>query len=196
MPRTGLTAKALREKALDTAEKIICKTGAGKFRLTDVARRLEVSHAALYKHFADKESLLDGVSRRWLDGIDRELAAIAAKTSTTGERLTNWFLALHRLKRQKILSEPELYAVFGTAADRMRPFVENHLRTAIQQLESMISSGMDNGELRKGDPKAVAMLLFEATAAFHHPRLVHEGIHRDRTKALKSILSTLIAGLR
>ncbi len=196
MPRTGLDSRALQNKALDTAERLICQQGSDRLRLSDVARKLGITHAALYNHFADREALLDAVSRRWLERIDAELARIAGKNRSAESRVTEWFLALHRLKREKILAAPELYRAFEHSAQKNRPFIQTHLRTAMNQLRAIVQQGMVNGEIKRGDPTDVAMLLFEATAAFHHPRLVLENISSDRTPVMKRLIRTLMAGLR
>ena len=98
MPRTGWTPEELKQKALDAAELVIRKSGFERTKLTDVARDLGISHAALYKHFASKEELLDGVTGRWLEQLDRALEAVTRGPGTVPERLKTWFLTLHRLK--------------------------------------------------------------------------------------------------
>jgi AcrR family transcriptional regulator len=195
VPKTGLDSATLQSRALDTAEKLICQLGPDRLRLTDIARALGISHAALYKHFTDKEAVMDAVSKRWLDGIDSELARVTARNKSAESRLIDWFTALHRLKRKKILNDPELYSAFDMATQKMRPFVQIHLKTALAQLTSIVEEGMHNGEL-KGHANDVAMILFEGTAAFHHPRLVKETIQLDRLPALRRLLKTLITGLR
>ncbi len=196
MPRTGLTAAELHARALDVAEEEIRRVGAGRLRLTDVARRLELSHAALYKHFRDKESLLDAISERWLHRVEAELGRIAEKEKKTAQvRLNEWFLTLHRLKREKVSLDPELYRAFDMAAEKARPFVLAHLETSFAQLERIVADGMAEGYLRCRTASRGALILFEGTMAFHHPRLVLDRILEDRVPALKAVLKTLLAGM-
>ena len=70
MPRTGLTASEIRQKAIDATMARMREDGFDKVRLTDIARELGLSHAALYAHFADRTALLDAVSEQWLSAID------------------------------------------------------------------------------------------------------------------------------
>lgn len=58
-----------------------------------------------------------------------------------------------------------------------------------------VSEGMHRGELAAGDSLQVARLLFEATLAFHHPRLVAESLEQSREAALLSLLAVLFRGL-
>ena len=70
MPKTGLTAAEIRDKALDVTIEQIRRYGFDKVRLVDIAKDLGVSHAALYTHFADRGALLDAVSERWLNALE------------------------------------------------------------------------------------------------------------------------------
>jgi len=195
MPRTGLTQDELRRAALDAAEGAIRRYGIDKSRLVDVARRLGVSHSALYKLFPDKDALMDAVSDRWLKDVETELEAIANRKAPAAKRLREWFARLHLLKREKVEGDPELYAAFDVAATRARPFIERHLQVMREQLERMLAQGMATGEFRRGDPKATAQALFAGTAAFHHPRFVLEHIAQDRVPQLRKVLGLLLAGL-
>lgn len=48
-----------KEKILKTAEKIVSKVGIEKARLSDVAKELGVTHAALYKYFNNQDDLFE-----------------------------------------------------------------------------------------------------------------------------------------
>ncbi|MDV6235884.1 TetR/AcrR family transcriptional regulator [Leptospira ellisii] len=195
MPRTGLTPEELYNKTLDAAEDEIRRNGVERLKLTDIARDLNVSHAALYKLFLDKQALLDEVSKRWLDRIDRTLERISDKEEPVDSVLTEWFLTLHSMKREKVLSDPKLFGAFNLSSEKTRPFVVNHLTTMFRLLEKLVSKGMESGRFRCADSREGAKILFEGTAAFHHPRIVLERIEEERVPALKAVLKTLLDGL-
>ena len=52
----------LRRALLDAALQLLGEPGAGEVTLREVARRAGVTHAAPYRHFTNKEALLDAVS--------------------------------------------------------------------------------------------------------------------------------------
>lgn len=195
MPRTGLTPEELKQKALDAAELVIRKSGFDRSRLTDVARDLGVSHAALYKHFASKEELLDAVTQRWLERIDAALAAVCQGRESVKERLHAWFTTLHRLKREKVMADPELYQAFNTSSMRELPSISGHMATMRAQLEALVGEGIRAGELAPGDRSRIAAMLFEGTMAFHHPRLVLDSLAADRSADLSELLDLLLKGL-
>lgn len=194
MPRTGFTAEKVRSEAVKAAESRIRRHGFDKIRLVDVAAELGVSHAALYNHFPDKSALLDCVSEKWLETVDQTLAEIARKDEPPLKLIVKWFLVLHRLKRQKVLRDPELYRAFDFAAGQSRPFIVAHLKQTHDQLLSLVERALKSKQI-KGRAEEIVQLLFESTMAFHHPRLVAENIHAHRERILKRTVETVLRGL-
>ncbi len=90
MPRTGLTSEQLKAKAIDCAIAQMKLVGFQRVTLSDIAKDLGVSHAALYGHFADKSALFDAVSERWLLKIDAE-----QETLCTAKRVMTHFTGWH-----------------------------------------------------------------------------------------------------
>ncbi|TGL64038.1 TetR family transcriptional regulator [Leptospira sarikeiensis] len=196
MPKTGLKPEELQEKVLDAAELEIRRNGVERLKLTDVARNLNLSHAALYKHFADKEALLDSISRRWLDRIDIALENISLKVTSVESRIEEWLVTLHQMKREKVQSDPRIYTAFNISSEKTRPVIQNHIQTMYDQLERMVQEGMDSGLFFCNTAKEGAKIIFEGTVAFHHPRMVFERISEDRVDFLKAVLNALLTGLK
>lgn len=188
MPRTGLTADELRDAALDAALLIMRDKGYGKTRMTDVARSLGVSHAALYGHFADKAALLEGVIARWLAEAEAEVAVALARPDPPREKIANWFLLRYRIKRQRALSDPEPYMAYVFASRGGTPFVAAHRARLHSELADLLAKADLGGE-------AEAALLLEAMAAFHHPSLIAAWAQTDRAPVLLEVLEIVLRGL-
>lgn len=65
----------LRRALLDTALQILREERNWDFTLRELARRAGVSHAAPYKHFADKQDLLSAVAALGFDALRRQMQA-------------------------------------------------------------------------------------------------------------------------
>ena len=74
-----------RERILDTAEDVIRRFGPAKATVSDVARALGVSHAAVYRHVATKAELRDLVVGRWVETTMPALRDVVALTGTGPE---------------------------------------------------------------------------------------------------------------
>jgi AcrR family transcriptional regulator len=196
MPKTGLTSEAIREKALRITEDKIRRFGFEKFYLTDIARELKVSHAALYNHFPDKAALLDAISERWLTHIDDELGRIAAKKSSPLKLIQAWFQKYHALKLEKVLKDIELFKCFNADLEIIKPYVGRHLQTVHGQLASLVNRAIATREIVKANPEKITDLLLEATMSFHHPRMVLERKGEKRAARLRDLVAVMLKGLR
>lgn len=195
MPKTGLTSEELIEKALIITEEKIRYHGFEKFRLTDLAKELNVSHAALYNHFPNKSALLDAISERWLTQMDNNLENIVTKQISPSKLITEWFLQYHKLKREKVLKDPELFKSFNMAAELEKPFILNHLLTLNKQLLTLVQRAVIAGEIHNESPEKIVELLLEATVSFHHPRMVLDHKDENREPLLQRIIEVLLGGL-
>jgi AcrR family transcriptional regulator len=195
LAKTGLTSEEIKEKALQITEEKIRYHGFEKFRLTDLAKELKVSHAALYNHFKDKSALLDAISERWLTQMDNILECITKKKTSPSKLIIEWFLKYHELKREKVLKDPELFKSFNMAAELEKPFILNHLHNINQQLLDLVELAVEAGEINGESPVKLVEILLEATVSFHHPRMVLDHKDEKREMLLQKIVEVLLSGL-
>jgi AcrR family transcriptional regulator len=195
MPKTGLTATELRDKAIDITIDQMRRYGFDRVRLVDIAKTLGVSHAALYTHFADRGALLDAVSERWINALEVSLQAICRKDKDPVAKIHEWFQKLHSAKRDKFLNDPELYKSFNAAAEHRKQFYTSHLAHANRQLTVLVEQAAAQGKLDKYPVGRTVALLLEATSGFHNPNLVAQHVHEKREQLLKQLLDVSIDGL-
>ena len=190
MARTGLTGDELKARAVDVAGGRIRLVGYDKFRLSDVARDMGISHAALYAHFADKAALLDAVTEQWVSEVGREVGGMVSSADEPGDRIIEWFVRLYRMKRAKALDDPELHRAFGVAAELNKSFVTAHLLSLFDQLSALLT------EAGSKNPNEDARLMYKATAAFHHPVLVARAAQNDDEAELRHIVKIIWLGMQ
>lgn len=194
MPKTGLSSEEIKEKALQIAEEKIRAYSFEKFRLTDIAKELKISQAALYNHFPDKAALLDAISERWLAHMDNTLEHIANKEVPPRQLIVKWFLTYHQLKKEKVLKDPELYKSFNMAAELLKPFIIDHLDNLNRQLLMLVQKAIIAQEIHAKSPENVVQLLLESTISFHHPRMVLDHKDEKREGLLKQVVETMLEG--
>jgi AcrR family transcriptional regulator len=195
MPKTGLTATEIRDKAIDITIEQMRRCGFDRVRLVDIAKDLGVSHAALYSHFADRGALLDAVSERWVNALEISLEAICRKDKDPVAKIHEWFQKLYSAKREKVLNDPELYKSFNAAAEQRKEFYTSHLTHAYSQLTRLVEEAVAKKKLAKYPVARTVVLLLEATAGFHDPNLVAQRVHEKREPLLKQVLDVVINGL-
>lgn len=195
MPRTGLTAEQIKEKAIEATLTKMREVGFEKVRLTDIAKELKVSHAALYTHFKDKSDLLDAVSKIWLDKLDETLESICREPRDPREKIHAWALAIHRAKLEKVRLDPELYNAFDIASQQVKPFVKRHLENLHRQLSGLVGEAIAKKKLSNADPEAMTEVLSASMLAFHHPRLVANYMEEEREPLLRRVIDSVLKGL-
>lgn len=196
MVRRIYSDEELRARAVAAAEELLRRHGPQKTRLVDVAKAIKVSHSVLYRVFPDREALMDAVSARWLTCIDDELGRIAAGDAAPDQRLRQWFHHLHHVKTVKFSQDPELWANYDIGAARTSPTVCGHLGIIRGQVAAILEAGIAIGMFPRVDIEDCVDLFFNATMAFHHPRLVVEEGARERRMELDRILDLMLDGLK
>ncbi len=195
MPRTGLNPSEIKEKAIEAAITQMRRHGFEKVRLVDIAKEVGVSHVALYSHFQDKTALLDLISERWLNEVDKAQDLLCAKEKDPLEKIQEWCLRLHQAKRTRVSQDPELYKAFDSASEKMKPFIVTHLENMNRQLLTLVKEAMAAKKIRKDSPEKVVSFLLESVVGFIHPKLVADHLKEKREPILKRNLEILFKGL-
>jgi AcrR family transcriptional regulator len=88
-PKSGYHHGDLREALLAAAEQLINEKGAENFSLADACRLAGVSTAAPYKHFRDRDQVLEEITARGFDTFAiRSMQAVEARGVGTLEGIT------------------------------------------------------------------------------------------------------------
>jgi AcrR family transcriptional regulator len=140
----------LRRALVDAALGLIARRGTGAVTLREVARYAGVSHAAPYRHFADKDALLAAVATEGFRALHDEMAAAAAAETTPRARFAATGVAYVRFAT----GQPAHYRVmFGgvtatpAGAD---PELQQAGHAAFGVLTDAIAACQQAGEVRPG----------------------------------------------
>lgn len=182
-----------KEQILDAAEDLLRRYGVAKTTVTDVARALGLSHAAVYKYFDTKAALQEAVAERWLARVSTPLGAIASGNGTAEKKLRDWMRTLVEIKRRKVLDDPEMFGTYHALAETAGGAVSRHVEELERQLAHIIREGMESGDFRVSDARNAAVAVFNATARFHHPHFVRQTPPQDAD--VTAVLDLLVAGL-
>ena len=149
----------LKAALVDGAVELIAERGVRRFSLAELSRRLGVSVAAPYRHFANRDELLAAVAVRALHAFGEALAARASENDPPEQRLAAMAAGYVRFSAE----QPARFGVvFGVGLDKKERNPE--LRRAYQQVEARLEAC--GAELCPGDSEAAEQLTdaIEATA--------------------------------
>jgi AcrR family transcriptional regulator len=162
----------LKERILQTTEKLLKRYGASKLSVVDVAREIGMSHGNVYRFFGSKAVLLGAISERWLCNVMTPLTVIANNKSPADVKLADWINRLRTIKRQRYLDEPEFFALYGEIAEQARDEVTRHIEHMLDMLQGIIEEGKAQGIFQVADSRMAAKAVLGATARLHHPAFV------------------------
>jgi AcrR family transcriptional regulator len=185
-----------RARILVTAEDVIRRFGPDKATVVDVARVLGVSHAAVYRHVADKAELRRLVVGRWAESTMPSLRAAVARPGPAPRRLRSLFDTLIAVKRHRAANDPELFAAYRTLAAAAKSVVAAHVEELVALAANVIRSGVEEGTFRAIDPMTAGRAVLHATSRFHHPAHAAEWSDPAIDAEYNEVWRLLMDGLR
>jgi AcrR family transcriptional regulator len=150
----------LKAALIDGAVTLIAERGIRGFSLAELSRRLGVTAAAPYRHFADRDELLAAVAVRALRAFGQALAAQAPRPDPPERRLAAMAASYVRFAAEQ---RALFSVVFGIGLDKKGRYPE--LRQAYEDVEDLLAACV--GELRPEDPEAARQLAGAIEAAAH-----------------------------
>jgi hypothetical protein len=120
----------------------------------------------------------------------------ADKTTPAPKRLKAWARALAEAKRKKVLSDPELFAVFKSIMADAHDVGEAHVAHLKDELADILRDGAKAGDWSVKSPGETATLILNATSRFHHPAMVQLDGGKSDLRELDALMDVLIAGLK
>jgi AcrR family transcriptional regulator len=141
----------LKAALVDGAFQLIVERGVRSFSLAELSRRLGVTVAAPYRHFASRDDLLAAVAVRALQAFREALAAQLSETDPPEQRVAAMAAGYVRFAAD----QPALFAVvFGIGLDRKQRYPQ--LREVYEDVEGLLAACV--AELCPDDPDGAEQL--------------------------------------
>ena len=178
----------LKSALVDAAIEVIAERGVRAFSLAEASRRLGVTTAAPYRHFADREALLVAVGVRGVS-VFAEMITDTAAAADTPERLLAATAGTYvRFAAQQ---RPLFDTIFNSGLDKSR---HPELLRAWEAVDAMLGGVVD---ICDGD-EAAAEALGEAVQASAHGYavLLIDGEYGDSAEAVDATAAKAVAAAR
>ncbi len=146
-PRTAAPRRL--PEIIDAAASVFASKGYHGASTQDIADRLGIRQASLYYYFESKESALELVCARGVDGYVERSRAIAAQPGSSVDKLRA--LVLQHLS--PMLDRPDYVRVFVTQRRFLPPERRRRIEVMARQYEAMVESVVADG-IRAGEFRA------------------------------------------
>lgn len=163
-----------RGRILEAAEELFRVYGYAKTTVADMAKKLGMSPANVYRFFASKQALVEALARRRLEAFEAEALAIVNGTGSAEARFVALVDFLQASTRERYLSEGKVHELVAAAMARSWPAVAEHVRHMAEILGRLIAEGVARGEFPPQDVEVAARCVQGALIAFTHPQVMAE----------------------
>lgn len=148
MSRKRLTSTMRQEQILDTTLEIIAEKGLAGVNTSEIAQRIGIVPSALYRHFENKDALIDALLDRTHSILFENVRKISMESSGASKNLRSLFL-LHIEFIRKNPGIPKLVfsdaAVFGSPERKKK--VIFIVRNYMNKLKEIAEKGIREGDL-------------------------------------------------
>jgi AcrR family transcriptional regulator len=166
-------ARAIAAAALE-----IRQIGPKRMTVSGVAGRLGMSHANLYRHFADKSALVDAVLAQSLRQIETRLTEIADGPDPADDKLERFLTTLTRAYDDVLKQDPAIFRLLAEPdAEAQEP--ERHSKRIAVLVGRIIEEGMITHLFAGTDAKRATTLLLDLAHRFIDPAAVLAGMTSD-----------------
>jgi AcrR family transcriptional regulator len=144
---------SLREALLETAFELVDEEGSSAVSMRALARAVEVSSAAPFRHFADRDALLSAVADKAAAELDRKIDEASAECS---DALTQ-FRAMTVAYVRYAAEHPALFDLIQSAASSFGGLLGGVNDERRLKLIALIYEGQNAGLIPDVDPELIAL---------------------------------------
>ncbi|GGI07251.1 TetR/AcrR family transcriptional regulator [Egicoccus halophilus] len=181
-----------REDLLAAAARCFVANGIRRTTMEDVAQQARAGKATLYRHFANKDALIDALLEREADRLDRRLRAAVDDHDDAPGRIEAAFVAgvtffvTHPVMTRGRDEEPGILLPRITANGG--PLVGRGL----ELFTDLLACGVASGELRRVDPPAGAEVIMRLMLSYFSIPPLH--VRVDDEDEARAFAHALVAG--
>jgi AcrR family transcriptional regulator len=184
-----------RDDLLAAAARRFVTVGIRRTTMEDIASEAGAGKATLYRHFANKDAVIDALLAREAERFERLLLAAAAEADTAVGELEAAFVAgvdffVHHPVLIRGRDEEPAVLLPRITADG-GPLV----RRGLDLLADLVASGVERGELRDVDPRMTAEVLMRLLLSYFAFPPVHVRVD-DPVEAAAFAHALVAGGLR
>lgn len=175
----------------EAALRVITRKGLAATTMADVAAEAGVSRPTIYLYFRDREELLERTALMVFGELGERLTAALAAARTAEEKLrANAVTHMTFFQERR-----EFFRTFiETCGDTGRTKHKKQYEQYLAVLAGVLADGMARGEVRRADPRRLAVIVAEALRAVVRQRLT-ETVSPDPAEDAELVMGVLLHGL-
>jgi len=187
------TVEERRTEILETTCEVVIERGFAGTRISDVAKRLEVSSSLIHYHFDSKEQLL---AEAFAHYARKDLAEMLAEVESAPSALAKLDRVIHNYVPEGSDDVEWMLWIDGWGEALRNPMMKKISQELDEQstelLERVIAGGVDAAEFTCRDPRSAAMRLTALVDGLAIQFAAHDGM-MDRTQLIEHVRTVAAA---
>jgi AcrR family transcriptional regulator len=188
--------KTARERILVSADRIYRKEGLGGLSLRAVARDVGVTPMAIYRHYQDKDALVDALVADGFAAWEAKLG-VAVRARTPMKVIERSLLAYGEFALEEARHFELMFLTRRRAIPSAPASLASSPSPSATRLIEAVHRAMETGAIEKGDPAGTLLLLWSAmhgmvalhfTGRFGHSNAVFRRQYREMVGRLLRLL--------
>ena len=183
-----------KRKIFETSMKLFAEKGYDATSIEEITATVGVAKGTLYYHFASKEEIFNFLVE---EGIKLLQNSIDIKTS----KLTNYIdkiKAIVLIEIKIVLKYEDIITIllsqfYGKEARNQK--CQKHIYEYISKIEEIVKEGIEQGQIKQGDPKAIASEIYGLICSSLVYKLRNQQ-NFEVMKLYKEFENTVIEGLK
>lgn len=179
---------------LEIAADHIRRFGIERTTVTRIAGEAGMSHANVYRYYPSKTALIEQITADWLKPLETELRNIADAPDPAFDKLERIIFAIHRTYRDKLETDPNIFALFVAATEKGAGVARKHRHRIELEIQRTLDEGASGGVFEIRDLKKALLLVCDALHKFIHPSAIglDAGAGRPNLEDRAGLIATLV----
>ncbi len=156
-------------RIVEAAEQLFKQIGFQKTTVADIAKKLGMSSANIYRFFDSKKAINESVALRLTCEVEEACRKIAAEKSPASDRLKKILLNIHTLNKERFVQDVRMHEMVTAAMRDSWPIVAQHISNIDHIICDVLRQGMASGEFVSGDVEITARCICTSMMRFSHP---------------------------
>jgi TetR/AcrR family transcriptional regulator, fatty acid metabolism regulator protein len=162
MAHEKLETEVRQEQIVEAAMGLIAAYGVRRVSMAALARRVGLVPSALYRHFKNKEEILQAALQLERRRMAENLKEVCALTPNALERLEQLLRRVIKMVRE-LQAMPRIIFSEGMSSDHPERKAQAYeiLKGLLGEIENIMRQGQERGEIRSDlDPRALAVMFW------------------------------------
>ncbi|QQO23382.1 TetR family transcriptional regulator [Bradyrhizobium diazoefficiens] len=182
--RTGNESDEARARILEVAEEHFRSVGYHRTSVADIAAKLGMSAANIYRFFPSRDAINESICGRVVNEVADIAFVIAGANAPAMEKLDRLLTAVHRQNKMMLIKARPMHELVVTATQENWPIIQAHTARMLTIFEAIIREGIEAGEFEVEDAAEAARAVRSAFVPFFHPILIEHCVqHGEDTEA-------------